>query len=93
MGGVSELLVERGKRYGTFADHALITQRLKMACQDHKNGDPWQKMSNSQREAIDMILHKVGRIMNGDPNYADSWVDICGYAQLVVDELPKESND
>ena len=34
-----------------------------------------------------MILHKIGRILNGDPNYADSWHDIAGYAKLVEDEL------
>ena len=25
--------------------------------------------------------------MNGDPNYADSWIDIAGYAKLVSDRL------
>jgi hypothetical protein len=34
-----------------------------------------------------MICHKLGRIVNGDPNYADSWIDIAGYAKLVADRL------
>jgi hypothetical protein len=34
-----------------------------------------------------MIAHKIGRIVNGDPRYADSWVDIAGYAKLVADRL------
>ena len=34
-----------------------------------------------------MIQHKIGRILNGDPNYDDNWRDICGYSQLVLDEL------
>ena len=34
-----------------------------------------------------MIFAKVGRILNGDPNYADSWIDIAGYAKLVADRL------
>jgi hypothetical protein len=34
-----------------------------------------------------MILHKLARIVNGDANYIDSWRDIVGYSQLVVDEL------
>lgn len=38
-------------------------------------------------EALEMIAHKIGRILNGDPGYADSWVDIAGYAQLVADRL------
>ena len=39
------------------------------------------------REALFMIAHKIGRIVNGDPWYADSWVDIAGYAKLVADRL------
>jgi hypothetical protein len=34
-----------------------------------------------------MIMHKIARIMNGDPNYRDSWVDIAGYAQIVADRI------
>jgi hypothetical protein len=34
-----------------------------------------------------MIAHKIGRIINGDPDYIDSWDDIAGYAKLVADRL------
>ena len=78
------VLEERGKRYGVFSGHANVTQTLKDVI---ANGARWEYLNNSQREALDMIAHKIGRIVNGDPNYADSWVDIAGYAQLVVDEL------
>jgi hypothetical protein len=44
-------------------------------------------LAADQQEALDMICHKIGRIVNGDPNYADSWVDIAGYATLVADRL------
>jgi hypothetical protein len=37
-----------------------------------------------------MIAHKLGRIVNGDPNYVDSWVDIAGYATLVAKRLQGE---
>ena len=40
-----------------------------------------------QAEAIDMIFSKLARILNGDPNYADNWIDIAGYATLVADRL------
>ena len=39
-----------------------------------------------------MIAHKMGRIVNGDPYYDDSWVDIVGYAQLVINELKHREN-
>ena len=33
------------------------------------------------------ILYLLER--NGDPNYADSWHDIAGYAKLVEDRISK----
>jgi hypothetical protein len=78
------VLEERGKRYGKFVDHAYITQRLK---KEMRETSGWDRLTYSQTEALEMIAHKIGRILNGDPNYADSWVDIAGYAKLVGDEL------
>lgn len=43
-----------------------------------------------QRECLEMIAHKIGRILNGDPHYEDSWRDIAGYATLVADRLALE---
>ena len=48
-------------------------------------------MKDYQREGLEMIAHKISRILNGDPNYDDSWVDIAGYAQLVVDAIRYEA--
>lgn len=83
---VDKILEERGSRYGKFKDHAEITQGLKFFLQPYGG-----KLSASQTEALEMIFHKIGRILNGDPNYADSWVDIAGYAKLVADELEGKS--
>jgi hypothetical protein len=47
----------------------------------------WQRLACDQREAFEMNAHKVGRILNGDPNWPDSWHDIAGYAQLVANRL------
>jgi len=49
-------------------------------------------LNNDQREALEMIAHKIARILNGDPNYADNWIDIAGYATLVANRLEKEDN-
>jgi hypothetical protein len=48
-------------------------------------------MKSSQKESLEMIMHKVARILNGDPNYSDSWHDIAGYAKLIDDVLIKEN--
>jgi hypothetical protein len=66
---VVNTLEERGTRYGDFETHAEITQRLKYVMQETDN---WEELSNSQREALEMICHKIGRILNGDPDYSDS---------------------
>lgn len=86
MSDVDKILDERGKRYGKFKNHAELSQTLKMVIYD-KVVERSLMLADDQKEAIDMICHKIARIINGDPNYADSWVDIAGYAQLVADRL------
>jgi hypothetical protein len=81
---IDNTLAERGKRYGKFIGHANITQYLKDAM---RRLDKWDSLADDQKESLEMIAHKIGRILNGDPNYADSWVDIAGYAKLVADRL------
>lgn len=84
-GDISATLTERGKRYGKFTGHAKVTQELKRVLWNALADKP--DLADDQMEALDMICHKLGRIVNGDPNYADSWHDIAGYAQLVADRL------
>lgn len=81
------LITERGSRYGKFKDGAAIMQELKFVMHEV---DGWHNLTPSQREALDMIQHKIGRILNGDPTYDDSWKDIAGYATLIVNELSGE---
>jgi hypothetical protein len=54
------------------ADHALAHNKT---------------FSDDQWEALEMIVHKIGRIVNGNPDKIDHWVDIAGYAKLVADRL------
>lgn len=83
-----QLITERGSRYGKFKDGADIMQSLKDVMRDV---DGWNNLTASQKEALDMIQHKIGRILNGDPTYDDSWKDIAGYATLIVNELNGEN--
>lgn len=86
MSDIQEILNERGKRYGKFSDHADCTQSLKNTLARFMKG----ACTYSEQEALDMICHKLGRIACGDPSYIDSWVDIAGYATLIVNELKEE---
>jgi hypothetical protein len=80
------ILEERGNRYGKFSGQAEISQRLKGVVREFeaKRGCD---LAPDQRESLEMICHKIARIINGDPNYHDSWADIAGYAKLVADRL------
>ena len=80
------ILEQRGARYGKFTGHAEVTQTLK-AIFRAKMGVKWDELADDQKECLEMVAHKLGRIVNGDPNYGDSWRDIAGYATLVADRL------
>lgn len=90
MSDVNSTLQERGKRYGEFHNQATYAQDIKRVFQRSPN---WETMTDDQREGLELIANKLGRILNGDPNYTDSWHDIAGYAQLVekrIEQLAQE---
>ena len=84
MNDIDATLKERGSRYGAFADHAEITYSIKNV---FMNSVKWSSLDNTMKEALDMVAHKFGRILNGDPTYIESWRDAVGYLQLVVNHL------
>lgn len=85
---VQETLNARGSRYGDFTDNAKISQQLQRIL---KNSPSFPFMSEVQIEGMTAVMQKIARILNGDPNYADNWHDIQGYARLVEERLPKET--
>lgn len=84
---IDQTLAERGARYGDFPGHAAVTQGMKDVMQGHAG---WDALADDQKEALEMVAHKIGRILNGDPNYIDSWTDIIGYTRLVEKRLIDE---
>ena len=81
---IGSTLEERGTKYGAFSCNADISQKIK----DILRASPsWCTLSYDKREAMEMIAHKLARILNGDPEYVDSWHDISGYATLIVNDL------
>ena len=81
---VGEILAERAKRHGDFTDHAEITQRIKQVFYGSPN---WHILTNTQKEGLEMAAHKIGRILAGDPNHADHWLDIEGYIRIARERL------
>jgi hypothetical protein len=83
---VDETLDERAQDYGKFKDGAALMQGIKRLLADHAAKHD-KLFADDQWEAIEMIVHKMARIVNGNPDKVDSWIDIAGYATLVSDRL------
>ena len=81
---IAHTLEQRRAQYGAFDEHARITQGIKAVMADSPN---WNRLAADQREALEMVAHKMGRILNGNPDLHDSWHDISGYSTLVADRL------
>ena len=85
MTDVNATLNSRASTHGDFKDNGLIMQALKNNMRFE--GANWETLAPHMREALDMIQHKIGRILSGNPNEPDHWHDIAGYATLVENIL------
>lgn len=84
---LNEVIQQRRGRYGPLIESGEVAMKL----EDYLRSLPgWERLAYDQREALAMVMHKISRIMCGDPNYDDSWVDIAGYVQNVVNRLREE---
>lgn len=83
---ISKVLNERGKRYGDFTHHAAVCQCLKEVMMLH-TASKYAQLSADKKQALDVIADKIARILTGDPEYDDNWIDIQGYAKLAQERL------
>lgn len=80
------LVAERHKTHGDWRDNATCAQDLKavirarLAVREAQGQAP---LSPTQLESLEMICHKIGRIVAGDASFADHWDDIAGYAKIA----------
>ena len=77
---IESVLKDRQKTHGDFSDHAALCQHLK---DKFRSMPGWEKLSFVQRQSLDMIADKISRILVGNPNEPDHWLDIEGYAKLA----------
>lgn len=91
-----KMLTARRTTHGDFTLHAELTQKLKHECNSYASvvrehrvtsqfDTSYRGLTHAQAEGLDMILHKIARIITGDPNELDHWKDISGYAARVVE--------
>ena len=93
---INDVLKERGSNYGSFHTFSNLSQSLYAILLKHHHDINRQNGTENQlpafmAESLRMICHKLARIANGNPYYADSWVDIGGYSKLVSNIL--EANE
>lgn len=81
---IGGLISDRESVHGRFEDSAPMMQSTKDLWRRAPN---WGRLRPHQREALDMIAHKVSRILFGNPNHDDHWRDIAGYATRVLDYI------
>lgn len=81
-----DILREREKTHGDFEEVSVRYREIKRAvCRDFvkeciEEGD--EEEYDRHFLALEMICLKLARIVCGDPNFADHWDDIAGYAML-----------
>ena len=85
---MQKILSDRKDKYGDFRLQADLSVSLKYVMRESV---AWNEMHPYMHEALDMIQHKIARILNGDPTYEDSWVDVIGYAQLALERIREDT--
>jgi len=81
------LTAKRRHTHGDWQETAFIAHQLRgvidAALLRRRQRDP-QPMAAYQVEALVQMSFKIARIVSGDPNHADHWDDIAGYAHLAL---------
>ena len=80
---LNDILNERQKTHGDFAEVARVSQALERIMLS-----TGQNYTDRQREALKLMFHKQARIICGDPNFPDHWHDIAGYCVRAVEDIP-----
>ena len=87
---INAILSMRETTHGSYVEQSTASQTLKRLCEQARN---WEQMPCYMRESIHLIQQKIARIVCGDPWERDHWVDIMGYAALVLRELDKDQTE
>jgi hypothetical protein len=77
-----DILHERARTHG---DYAAMAKTFDFWARTAINRAGIDKMNAGQKFAFMMVMVKLARIANGDPDYVDHWDDVAGYARLGRD--------
>jgi hypothetical protein len=87
---IKEILEQREGTHGLYSEVSRVSQGIKMTMQISVN---WKHLKAEQRESLEMIANKIGRVLSGNCDFLDHWHDISGYASLIVKELETQAED
>lgn len=72
----------RDEQHGGLQSVGIVAQDIKNAIRRGRN---WPRLKLGEREALDMIAHKIGRILSGrDSHDPEHWTDVAGYAHAAM---------
>jgi hypothetical protein len=81
---VRDTLAQRAETHGGFPAKSAFIQQFKA---DMRSTKGWAGLADDQRESLDHIATKIGRILFGNADHHDNWHDVAGYATLIADRL------
>jgi len=87
---IEAILQSREKTHGSYLVQSAMSQRLKSLIRTSPN---WADMPEHMQESLEMIEHKIARVISGNAYEPDHWLDIIGYAALVVRELDQVTQE
>jgi hypothetical protein len=76
----AKTISDRQATHGDFRDVGKMSESLLEVCYRSKN---WGSLEPYKREGLKMILHKIARILSGNSDFEDHWIDVSGYAERV----------
>lgn len=83
---IKAIIDERESTHGDFTNVAAAAQSFKNIIRYSANCNT---MPDDVKEALEMITHKISRIISGDYMEKDHWLDIQGYAELILKRIEK----
>jgi hypothetical protein len=81
---IGKVTNERKSRYGDYSLQAVVEQRIKRAMESSTN---WGSLDDVKRSSFQMIAVKISRILEGDPEYDDNYIDGEGYFRIARERL------
>ena len=89
LSSMSELTDVRGETHGNYRKNCnLAIELVKETEHFLKDNEKFHMLRETRQNQVLFTLrnihHKITRIATGDPNFADHWQDIMGYAELMA---------